>query len=202
MKSRLGFTARYIVIIATLAFWGTRVSAQSVTSWPRQIAVDEDVLAAFVDEPCRHFENARTHLVAGRHLLAARHLRTASAFLRLEAARANQPNQKKLNSSIHELHELAKVVEGGHLSSVDKLGAAFARAHVALADHHCTMSAHRCCQLTTFGSRQDAMRAGQDLRAATTNLSHASSWAEVELDAETQETIQATELRGTISCKK
>jgi len=46
-----------------------------------QIAIDEDILAAFVDEPCRHFEAARDSFVLGESRQVAQHLRIASAFL-------------------------------------------------------------------------------------------------------------------------
>jgi len=157
---------------------------------PTTITIDEDALAAFVDEPCRHFEAARDQFLARKYHQAAKHLRTAAAYLRLELARADKQSRTALEASMRELQSLATATERGKIESVEKLKQAFARAHYALASHHCVQTAHRCCQAEEIALKVGLTRAGHDLRAAAIHLERGSQWAGKELDKETRKTLQ------------
>jgi len=143
---------------------------------PGQITIDEDILAVFVDEPCDHFQRARDTYLAGDAKVSAKELRTAAAYLRLEAARATPEGHNDLESSIRELQQLADAVENHQVPSVQRLERAFARAHLALANHYCLNSARRGCQTETLRTQQDRTRARQDLKAAVANLRHGLRW--------------------------
>ena len=161
---------------------------------PTQVTIDEDILAAFVDEPCHHFEAARDRFLTGDSKQASEHLRTAAAFLRLDAARAAPDGKAALRASIAELGRLAGAVEDGRIDTVQVLQQAFARAHYALAGHHCVKSAHRCCRPATFQDKQESARAGRDLKAATVHLNKGAWWSGGELDEQTQELLERAQL--------
>jgi len=159
-----------------------------------QIAVDEDILAAFVDEPCRHFEAARDKFILGENQQVAQHLRIGSAFLQLESARARADGKLALKASVSELQSLADAVENNQVQTVQVLQQAFARAHYALAGHHCINSAHRCCRPATFQDKQELARTGWDLKAAAIHLNRGALWAGGELDEETRNLIAGGQL--------
>jgi hypothetical protein len=150
-----------------------------------QIAIDEDILTAFADEPCRNFEAARDAFVRGENRQAAHNLRTASAFLRLEAARATADGKLAIDASVRELQRLAVAIDNNQVRAVEVLQQAFARAHYALAGHHCIKSAHRCCQPAAFENERSMNRIGHDLNAAATHLKRGALWAGSEPDTET-----------------
>lgn len=149
-----------------------------------QIAIDEDILTAFVDEPCRNFEAARDSFVGGDNKQAAHNLRTASAFLRLEASRAAADGKVMLDASVRELQRLAVAIENDQIRTVEALQQAFARAHYALAGHHCIKSAHRCCQPAAFENEHSTKHIGHDLNAAAAHLKRGAFWTGSEPDAE------------------
>lgn len=94
-----------------------------------QVVINEDILAAFVDEPCRHFEAARDAFVRGEDEQAAHSLRIASAFLRLEAARATANGKVMLDASVRDLQRLAVSIENNQVRAIEALQQAFARTH-------------------------------------------------------------------------
>lgn len=150
-----------------------------------QLVIDVKILAAFVDEPCHHFESAKNAILRGDNMQAAHHLRTASAFLQLESFRATAVTRLPLNTSIRELQGMAASLESKPVGSMVVLEQAFARAHYALAGHHCVQSAHQCCRPSSFESKQAVRRAGQDLSAATTHLRYGALWAGEKPDEDT-----------------
>ncbi|MFV1968313.1 MAG: hypothetical protein ACC628_23050, partial [Pirellulaceae bacterium] len=160
---------------------------------PARIVIDEDILEAFVDEPCHHFEAARDAFVANRYPQAAEHLRKATAYLRLEAARASDSDRAALDASVRALQATALAVNHGQVRAVERLYEAFARAHLALANHHCIKSAHRCCRPGTFSDKREMSRTGHDLKAATMDLSRALRWAGDKPDKETQQLLDASQ---------
>lgn len=158
------------------------------------VAVDEDILTAFVDEPCRNFEAARDSFVGGDNKQAAHNLRTASAFLRLEASRAAADGKVMLDASVRELQRLAVAIENNQVRTVEALQQAFARAHYALAGHHCIKSAHRCCQPAAFENERSVNHIGHDLNAAVTHLKRGAFWTGTEPDAEMLSAVNAAQL--------
>ena len=188
LRLTLPFVAYTLGVTATLA------QEQIRRQPPARVLIDEDILAAFVDEPCHHFEAARNRFGAGDSKQTADHLRTAAAFLRLEAARATPDGKGALDASIAEIKRLAVAVQNSQVESVQVLEQAFARAHYALASHHCIKSAHRCCRPATFQDKQELARAGWDLKAATVHFNRGSLWAGSELDEETRNLIAGGQL--------
>lgn len=184
------FLAASIVIVGS-----TTVVAQDANRHlpPRQIVIDEDILAALTDEPCHHFESARDQFVVGQQRRAAEHLRTASVYLQLEAARATARGRAALDTSIRELHDLAAAVEQGQVRSVETLQRTFARAHYALAGHHCVKTAHRCCQPAACKDKHEMARAGHDLRAATVHLKRGAAWEGNKLDEQARAGIDLSQ---------
>ena len=184
------------LLAAAVTLGGTRIVAQQPTlpRQPTKVSIDESILAAFVDEPCRHFEAARDQFVARQFPRTAEHLRTASAYLRLEAARADAQQRAALDASVRELQRLAVGVERNQVRSVETLQAAFAQAHYALASHHCVKSAHRCCRKSTFADKDEMIRAGHDLRAATIHVERGLQWAGEDSDEETRNDLLASQL--------
>lgn len=158
-----------------------------------QIAIDEDILTAFVDEPCRNFEAARDAFVGGDDKQAARNLRIASAFLRLEASRAAADGKVMLDASVRELQRLAAAIENNQVRAVEALQQAFARAHYALAGHHCIKSAHRCCQPSAFENEGTVNHIGHDLNAAVIHLKRGAFWTGTEPDTEMLSALNAAQ---------
>lgn len=158
---------------------------------PSKILVDADILSAFAEKPCEEFCAARDQYLAGDYVKAAGHLRTASAFLQLEAARADIRSRSELEGSIRELTQLARKLENGEVRAFDVLRQAFERAHIALAGHYVFASSLRCCQLETPHKQRDATATGLELRAASTHFEHAAMWRGDEVDEESQRSLDA-----------
>lgn len=185
------------LVRAALLTYGVAICSVTALAQPAQVSkpqviIDEDVLATFVDEPCRHFERARDCLLKKDRQGTANHLRIGAAFLKLQEARAVAQGKKLLSASIHELEQLAVVVENKRLPKVEDLQQAFARAHYALAGHHCIKSAHRCCRTSSDVDKKELRRAGQDLKAAGVHLKLGSLWEGTEPDAKTRAALSDT----------
>jgi hypothetical protein len=193
-------TGAFIALGFTVAVNASALAQDDMSRLPpTQITIDSAILASFTDEPCHHFEQARTRLAASDPAQAAQHLRVGAAFLKLEAARATPQGREPLATSIQELENLAKAIEEGVVRTSTPLNAAFVRAHYALAGHHCIKASHRCCQVESQHQAnsqhiQRGLRAGQDLRAASKHLERASWWARQEIDAETADVLQKSQL--------
>ncbi len=187
---------RLILSIIAIAFGTTTTVAQEqLTRLPSEtIAIDEDILAVFVDEPCRHFEAARDLFSTGQLLPAADHLRTASVFLRLEGARATPEGKAGIDAAVDDLQRLALAIQNNQVQSPNVLDQAFARAHYALASHHCIKSSHRCCRVATFENQEERTRAGHDLNAATVHLERGLRWAGEDMDEKTRNSLKASRL--------
>lgn len=156
-----------------------------------KVMIDAELLAAFVNKPCENFQSARTAFLAGNHQKCAEYLRTASAFMRLESARADDASRLAIEKSIGELERLASAVEKGEVQLYSDLQKAFVAAHLALSSHHCVQSSHCCCQLEKGDQEGDVACVCRELNAATIHLEQATMWKNGKLDAESQRTIQA-----------
>ncbi|WP_430454421.1 hypothetical protein [Rhodopirellula europaea] len=141
-----------------------------------KVVVDADILSAFVNKPCENFQLARKHFLSGNNKKAASSLRTALAFLRLEAARADAISQVAIEKSVNDLKLLASAVERGEVQAYSELQRAFVEAHVALASHHCVQSDTCCCQLEKDGADGDVTCVCRELNAATIHLEQATMW--------------------------
>ena len=146
-----------------------------------KVLVDTDILAAFVNKPCENFQSAREQFLAGNHTKTAGFLRTAAAYLRLEAARAEATSRVAIETSVRELEQLASAVERGEVRAYSELQRVFVQAHVALASHHCVQSDSCCCQLEKDGNERDVTCVCRELNAATIHLEQATMWRNGEL---------------------
>lgn len=189
------FFRRILLLIAIALGTTTAVAQEDFKPLSSaKIEIDEDILATFIDKPCHHFEAARETFVTGEVKQAAKHLRDAVSYLRLEAARATPDGEAALDASIAELKRLANSVEANRVKAVLTLEQAFSRAHYALAGHHCIKSNHRCCQVATFQDKQEMVRTGRDLKAATFHFEKGSQWASGKLDEKTVKLLEEAKL--------
>ncbi len=193
-------TYRQLILLAslfvTIAFGRNTIVAQEPIQ-PRpstKITFDEDILTTLIEDTCHHFEAARDQFIKRQYPKTAEHLRTASANLRLEAARASHQERAVLNASVRELQAIAVAVERDQIRSVEALEQTFARAHFALASHHCVESAHRCCQPATLVDKDEMIRAGRDLRAAAIHVERGLRWTGDDSDEETKKALRASQL--------
>ena len=162
-----------------------------------KVVVDADILSAFVNKPCENFQLARKHFLSGNNKKAASSLRTALAFLRLEAARADAISQVAIEKSVNDLKLLASAVERGEVQAYSELQRAFVEAHVALASHHCVQSDTCCCQLEKDGTDGDVTCVCWELNAATIHLEQATMWRNGELAQPTYDESHFAKMEST-----
>jgi hypothetical protein len=86
-----------------------------------------------INGPEANFRAARAAFAKGDRSATAQDIRKGAALIRIEANRADAPNQADLLTSAAELESLAGNVEQGNVSSPYDLSRAFARADLALA---------------------------------------------------------------------
>lgn len=156
------------------------------------VLVDTDILAAFVNKPCENFQSAREQFLSGNNTKAAGFLKTASAYLRLEAARADAMSRVAIENSVRDLEQLASAVEKGETRAYSELQGIFVEAHVALASHHCVQSDSCCCQLEKDGVNGDVTCVCRELNAATIHLEQATMWRNGELAELSQSILETT----------
>tara|TARA_R110002049_G_scaffold288534_2_gene471134 strand:- start:25536 stop:26327 length:792 start_codon:yes stop_codon:yes gene_type:complete len=156
------------------------------------VLVDTDILAAFVNKPCENFQSAREQFLSGDNTKAAGFLRTAAAYLRLEAARADAASRVAIENSVRDLEQLASAVEKGEIRAYSELQRVFVEAHVALASHHCVQSDSCCCQLEKDGVNGDVTCVCRELNAATIHLEQATMWRNGELAELSQSILEDT----------
>jgi hypothetical protein len=131
--------------------------------------VFEQVWLYFTDKPEVNFEKTISDLDAESPERAAHDLRTASAYLKIEAARARGDSRKALRASIRELEDTADQIEGGTVVETSEMERIFARAHYALAEHHYRRAA-------ALWRSKEQIKAGEELDVAVTHLEHGLGW--------------------------
>ena len=134
------------------------------------VIVEEDTVLALADQPGNHLMEARKCHENKDWKGAARELRTAAAFLKLEAARAEGKAKEGLDASSQELKKLASDMEGGAVVTTTALDQAIAAASKALAVHH-------NAKATEGWAKKEYRAAAQDLKAATDYVKKAATWA-------------------------
>jgi hypothetical protein len=150
------------------------------TSWAW--AVEEDVEAlpdiiekeawiVFIDEPAGYFQDARKEFLNGDFHAAAQDILAGTVIMKLEAHRAKGEEKEALKASIRELKKLAKAVEKGAVASGGILEEAFARAEIALAQHHYQKA-------LLYETNKDYEKMAYALDAAACHLLYASFWAD------------------------
>ena len=106
-----------------------------------KVMIDAKILSAFVNQPCENSQSARTAFLAGNHQKGAKHLETASAFMRLESARADAASRVAIEKSIGELEQLASAVEQGEIQLYSVMQNAFVDVNQS------GRIEHGCCQV-------------------------------------------------------
>jgi hypothetical protein len=191
-------TSYVIALVCILAFLAGGVCAQekkpaatkpetakieSMKPAPGKIAVEEDILLVFVDEPTHHFGLARDSFMKHDYKTSASEIRKGAGYLKLEMGRATTEGQRALYDAVVNLSKLSDEVEQGTVTSVDKLDKVFAHAEQALAFHH-------ELKAKEYWAAQDHKKAGQDLKAASMHLENSMKYSGEKVETATQNTIK------------
>jgi hypothetical protein len=160
-----------------------RTTAAPLETEPGKIGISEDILVGFVDEPDHHFGLAREYFMKKDYKKSAAEIRKAAGFVKLELARATGDDQRVLSDAVIQLAKLAEEIEGGTVSSVDKLNAEFAHTEQALAYHH-ELKAQE------YWKAENQKKAGQDLRAASKHLENSMKYTGEKVEADTDNAIK------------
>jgi hypothetical protein len=135
----------------------------STSTSPLNVVVEEDVWVVLLDESAGHLRHARESFVKKDTAAAAAEIQKAAAFVKVEATRAGKAVREAVLAAAGELEKLAAVVKSGAVKSVEELDAAFARAHHALAKHH-------CLKASEAWAGEEAHKAGHALHAAASYI--------------------------------
>lgn len=128
------------------------------------------------EEPQRHFSSAAALYAKKDYKAAAAEVRRASAYLRLESARAVGDAKSSLVAADAALDRTAHALETGAASSEKSLDQVFAQAEHALA------VAHRAKAAEDW-SRKAYDKAGYELKAAAHGLDSAAGWTSAKASA-------------------
>jgi hypothetical protein len=133
------------------------------------ILVNERLVYVLANEPQLHMMSALTKLAGNDNRAAAEEVRIAANYVEMQGGRGHGDVSQKLTSSADKLRKLAGKIESGELKDAQKLSKAFAKANVALAQHHNALA-------KSFLQNDRFVAAGYDLDAAATNLKQAVVW--------------------------
>jgi hypothetical protein len=137
--------------------------------------VFEQVWVYFVDKPEEYFEKAVSDMDQAGPKVEAHDLRTAAAFMKVEAGRSRGESAKAIKESIDEIEDAARRVgEEQEVIPSEELDRIFARAHLALAEHHFERASG------LLG--EDQIKAGEELDAAASHVEHGVGWLTPEPD--------------------
>ena len=168
-----------IVLSILFMFAGANAQTEKSKAPPKApegwVVVEEDYLVFFDEEPQYHFERAKKHFLQGDKESAVKEIQKATAFLKLQEGRATAEGKKTLVISIAELKRLSENIEKGVAVSDEDLDKAFARAHLALTKHYLSKTMEQ-------NAKEDAKKAGYDLKAAADNLEYAVKWTGDKVD--------------------
>jgi hypothetical protein len=159
------------------------------------VIVDERLITLTANEPQNHFLRAHEYLAQNDPRAAAAEVRIAAGYLDMQASRKGNADQQELRSESHQLRQLADQIwqhrnqaqqqHGGNAASnqnqknnpnagqsVDQkqLGEAFAKADRTLAKHFQEEAKNEL-------KSHKAIRAGEDLDAATSALAASITWS-------------------------
>ncbi|KQP39898.1 hypothetical protein [Pseudorhodoferax sp. Leaf274] len=135
----------------------------------RWVLTDVETWYPLTQEPQRHFTAALADYASKKYQTAASEMRQASAYLRLEAARAHGDARAALDGAEAQLGRTATALDRGTIRTEGDLTAAFARADHALA------VAHRARAAESW-TRKAYGQAGYELKAAAQGLENAATW--------------------------
>jgi len=148
-----------------------------------KIAISEEILVGFVDEPSHHFDIAREYFMKKEYVESSDEIMKAAGFVKLEMARSKGDDERMLADVVERLAMLAASVRKGSTRSVDDLDDMFANTEQALAHHHDTKA-------QAYWKMDDRKRAGQDLKAATRHLESSLKYGGREAEVESDTVIQ------------
>jgi hypothetical protein len=131
--------------------------------------ISEQVWLYFTDKPQEYFEKTLSDLDAENPGLASYDLRTAAAYMKIEAERAQGNYKKALKASIDEVEHAAGLIEDGTDIETGDLTRMFARAHYALAQHHLRRA-------SAYWKRNDEIKAGEALDVAANHVKDGMGW--------------------------
>jgi hypothetical protein len=138
---------------------------------PPDSLIFEQVWLYFDDKPEEYFFKAGNDLEAGDLEAASHDLRTAAAYLKVEAARGRGASKKALKASIQELEDTAGRIKDGAVIPDGEMDRMFARAHLALAEHHYD----RVSDLLKL-KEKGWIRAGEELDVSAIHIQHGMGW--------------------------
>lgn len=173
--------AQGLAVALTLAMLVTLAVAQptegeSTTAPPGTVIVHENVLMTLMDEPEKHFEQARREFQKHELKPAGVEVRKGAAFLRVESGRGDTVSKEALLKSAGELEKLGDEMEKGTVNTVAPLNQGFARADLALAEHY-----HALAEQAK--SEKDSVRTGRALEGAAYYVEKSAAWSGHRLEA-------------------
>jgi hypothetical protein len=133
--------------------------------------IEKEAWIVFIEEPAGYFQDARKEFLNGDLHAAAQDILAGTVIMKLETHRAKGEEKQALKASIRELKKLAKTVEKGAVASGGILEEAFARAEIALAQHHYQKALY-------YETNKDYEKMAYALDAAACHLLYASFWAD------------------------
>jgi hypothetical protein len=104
------------------------------------VVVEEDLWSQHLDQPGAEFDTVEQDYLAGDLLAAAESIRRGASYLRAEGSRAKTGDRDLLLAVSGALEGLSRRVETRKVTSFDEIGAVFARAHRAVADHYLNLA--------------------------------------------------------------
>ena len=173
-------------LVIAITILAINLGALAQTPSEGYILVEEDVLLTLVDEPGKHFHQAKESFMKKDMVAAGTEIVKGAAYLKLKSGRATEEGKKLLAASIGELDKLAVGVANGTVTSVKELDDAFARANYAMAKHHQLKAKE------SFKEDEKDPNAAYDLQASASYLERGYAWAGRELEAGTTATINGT----------
>ena len=170
---------RFDAVIATAH------GADLATDW---LEVDESYWYPYIEEPNRHFRNAREAFLAKDYNKAAQEIRKGEAFVQLEASRASGDVKQSLKSSAQELEKLAvDMTDNRREKSTVEMDQSWGRADRALAQSH-QVRAKEDWQ------KKETAKAGYEMKAAALDLEESADWAGSEAKTGVSAVVRDTRL--------
>jgi hypothetical protein len=159
--------------------------ADLATDW---LVVDESSWYPYIEEPNRHFRNARAAFLAKDYPKAAEEIRKGEAFVQLEASRASGDVKQSLDSSAQELEKLSlDMAPNWRVKSIVEMDQSWGRADRALAQSHQV-------QAKEDWQKKETAKAGYEMKAAALNLEESADWAGSEAKTGVSAVVRDTRL--------
>lgn len=149
------------------------------------LLVDEEMWSELMDEAGRHLDRAREAFLHGHTRSAAEDFRKAAIMMKIDAGHEQDPVDRPLLKSAHELDRLVERLRNGQSTdTTDDVDALSSRALAVLARHEQAKAA-------LAWREHNSNRSGRYLRAATDNLERAASRVRTDLSIATSNVIRS-----------